>query len=104
MGTLDLVEFWKARRYEFPLIYQIAMNVLPVQASSVSSERVFSSSKMTCTRERSRISAENMEHLQVLKHILHRRSTQKQDNHQTLDFIEKVTYVDSEDEGLDDEN
>jgi hypothetical protein len=82
------------------MLYQIATDVLPVQASSVSSERGFSSSKMTCTRERSRISPENMEYLQVLKHVLHRRSTRKHENHQTLDFIEKMTYLDLEDKEL----
>ncbi|QRV87948.1 hAT family dimerization protein [Ceratobasidium sp. AG-Ba] len=73
MGTVTLVDFWKAHCYDFPLLYEIAMDVLPVQASSVSSERAFSSSKMTCTRERNKISAESMEYLQVLKHSLHRR-------------------------------
>ncbi|QRW04461.1 hAT family dimerization protein [Ceratobasidium sp. AG-Ba] len=89
--------YGQARRYEFPLLYEIAMNVLPVQASSVSSERVFSSSKLTCTRERTRISPENMEYLQVLKHAVHRRSSRSQENNQTLDFIEKMTYLDLED-------
>ncbi|QRV75249.1 hAT family dimerization protein [Ceratobasidium sp. AG-Ba] len=95
MGSLNL--YGQARRYEFPLLYEIAMNVLPVQASSVSSERVFSSSKLTCTRERTRISPENMEYLQVLKHAVHRRSSRSQENNQTLDFIEKMTYLDLED-------
>jgi hypothetical protein len=73
------------------------MDVLPVQASSVSSERAFSSSKMTCTRERSKISAENMEYLQVLKHSLHRRRG-NEENHQTLDFMAHVVGSSSEDE------
>ena len=50
------------------------MDVLPAQASSVSSELVFSSSKLTCTRDRNQISAELVEHLQVLKHSLRRQS------------------------------
>ncbi|KDN40149.1 hypothetical protein RSAG8_08349, partial [Rhizoctonia solani AG-8 WAC10335] len=73
MGTVNIVDFWKAHRWVFPLLYQVAMDVLPVQASSVSSERAFSSSKLTCTRERNKISAVHMEELQVLKHSLHRR-------------------------------
>jgi hAT family C-terminal dimerisation region len=43
------------------------MDVLPAQASSVSSERVFSSSKETCTLRRNRISRKLLEALQVLK-------------------------------------
>jgi hAT family C-terminal dimerisation region len=43
------------------------MDVLPVQASAVPCERVFSSSKETCTLRRSRLSPQLMEALQVLK-------------------------------------
>ncbi|CAE6432643.1 unnamed protein product [Rhizoctonia solani] len=96
MGTVNLVEFWKTHRNVFPLLYQIAMNILPVQASSVSSERAFSSSKLTCTRERNNISAEHMGHLQVLKHSLHRRRA-NHDNNQTLDFMAHIVDPDGED-------
>jgi hypothetical protein len=65
------------------------MDVLPVQASSVSSERAFSSSKFTCTPERNRISEEHMEYLQVLKHSLHRRHL-NHENNQTLDFMAHI--------------
>ncbi|KAF8672559.1 Encoded by, partial [Rhizoctonia solani] len=64
MGTIELVQYWRTHRYEFPLLYRIAMDVLPAQASSVSLERAFSSSKLTCTRERSVILPENLERLQ----------------------------------------
>ncbi|CAE6490061.1 unnamed protein product [Rhizoctonia solani] len=89
------IEFWKAHRNVFPLLYQIAMNVLPVRASSASSERAFSSSKLSCTRERNNISAEHMEYLQVLKHSLHRRKA-NHDNNQTLDFMAHVIDPDGE--------
>ena len=46
------------------------MDVLPAQALSVSSERVFSSIKMTCTPEHNCIASENLKYLQVLKHAL----------------------------------
>ncbi|KEP45460.1 hAT family dimerization protein, partial [Rhizoctonia solani 123E] len=63
--------------FTYPLLHGIAMDVLPIQASSVLSERVFSSSKMTCTTERNRLSVRTMEALQVLKHVLkhHRRES-----------------------------
>ena len=48
------------------------MDVLPAQASAVPCERVFSSSKETCTLRRSRISPQLMEALQVLK-FAHKR-------------------------------
>ncbi|CAE6468786.1 unnamed protein product [Rhizoctonia solani] len=72
------------------------MNVLPVQASSVSSERAFSSAKLTCTRERNNISAEHMEYLQVLKHSLHRRQS-NHNNSQTLDFMAHIVNPAGED-------
>jgi hypothetical protein len=43
------------------------MDIIPVQASSVFCERVFSSGKQTMTPQRSRISAHLMESLQILK-------------------------------------
>jgi len=43
------------------------MDILPAQASAVPCERVFSSSKETCTLRRSRLSPQLMEALQVLK-------------------------------------
>lgn len=47
------------------------MDILPTQASSVSCERLFSSSKETCTPRRNRISPELMEALQTLKFSFH---------------------------------
>jgi len=43
------------------------MDYLPIQASSVPSERVFSSSAETDTKKRNRISPDLMEALQILK-------------------------------------
>jgi len=43
------------------------MDILPIQASAVPCERVFSSGKETMTPRRNRISPETMEALQVLK-------------------------------------
>jgi len=43
------------------------MDIIPIQASSVPCERVFSSGKQTMTSRRGRISAQLMEALQILK-------------------------------------
>ena len=45
------------------------MDILPAQASAVACERVFSSSKATCTLNRSRLSPQLMEALQILKYL-----------------------------------
>jgi hypothetical protein len=47
------------------------MDILPAQASSVACERLFSSSKETCTPRRNRINPDLMEALQTLKFSLH---------------------------------
>lgn len=67
----------------------MAVDVLPAQASSVSSERVFSSSKLTCTRERNRISAGLVEALQVVKHSIRRQRPSELDS-KHLDFSERI--------------
>lgn len=45
----------------------LAMDVLPTQASSVPSERVFSSSKLTCTDRRNKLAPATLEALQIFK-------------------------------------
>lgn len=60
----------QANRMEFPTLFLIAMDYLPVQATSVPCERVFSSAKDTDTAKRNRISPVLMEALQLLKHAL----------------------------------
>ncbi|KAG8753668.1 hypothetical protein FRC11_007210 [Ceratobasidium sp. 423] len=91
MGDIDLAAYWRAHQHIYPLLYRIAMDVLPIQASSVSSERAFSSSKMTCTRERNRLSVSTMEALQVLKHALQRRRRDSAESEtKTLDLVSHV--------------
>jgi hypothetical protein len=51
----------------YPTIFAIAMDYLPIQASSVPCERVFSSSAEMDTKRRNRISPDLMEALQMLK-------------------------------------
>ncbi|KAG8728978.1 DNA-directed RNA polymerase II subunit rpb1, partial [Ceratobasidium sp. 423] len=87
MGAIDLVEFWRVHEFIYHLLHRIAMDVLPVRAPSVSSERVFSSSKMTCTAERSRLSVKTMEALRVLKHALKHHHRESSEPEMTLNFI-----------------
>src|SRR5215212_7038857 len=41
---LDLVKYWECMESIHPTIFDIALDFLPIQASAISSERVFSSS------------------------------------------------------------
>jgi hypothetical protein len=52
-----------------PLLFPIALDILPVQALAVPCERIFSSSKETCALRRSLLSASTLEVLQVLKQL-----------------------------------
>lgn len=82
----------QARAGDLPLVYQLALDVLPSQASSVSSERVFSSSKMTCTQSRNRISTGTVEALQILKHSLRQRTdVPLSSSSSSLDFMARHT-------------
>ena len=56
--------------YTFPTLFVIAMDYLPIQASSVPSERVFSSSSETDTVRRNHINPVLMEAIQMLKYGL----------------------------------
>src|SRR6266704_1697694 len=61
IGTIQI------NKAEFPTLFTMAMDYLPIQASSVPCERVFSSSAETDTKRRNRISCLTMEALQMLK-------------------------------------
>ncbi|THH15527.1 hypothetical protein EUX98_g9453 [Antrodiella citrinella] len=67
-GSINLVAYWEAKQLEFPLLFRVAMDILPVQASSVPCEHVFSSSKETDTMRRSKLSPALIEILQILKY------------------------------------
>ena len=81
----------------FPILFAIAMNYLPIQATSVPCECIFSSSGETDTKKRSRISPLLMESLQILKFNL-----KKERLSFTTDWItsEKLMTEDYPDEDL----
>ncbi|KAJ8457523.1 hypothetical protein ONZ45_g18279 [Pleurotus djamor] len=68
--SLDPLAYWQDNQARYKTIFALAMDILPIQGSSVSCERVFSSAKETTTMRRNRISPELMEWLQVLKFYL----------------------------------
>ncbi|CAE6443124.1 unnamed protein product [Rhizoctonia solani] len=81
-GNYDIFKEFRALHDALPPVHDLAIDILPGQAISVSSERIFSSIKFTCTRERGRISVTAAETLQALK-----RSTKQ---HRTLSFTSHV--------------
>ncbi|KZT33247.1 hATC-domain-containing protein, partial [Sistotremastrum suecicum HHB10207 ss-3] len=65
----DLVKWWSKNVERYPTLARIALDVLPVQASSVACERLFSAGKHIATDTRSRLNPEMFEKLQLLKYI-----------------------------------
>jgi hypothetical protein len=72
---------------EFPTLFSIAMDYLPIQATSVPSERVFLSAKDTDTAKRNRISPVLMEALQMLKYSLKKERLNFMDGWPTSEAI-----------------
>ncbi|KAI5828857.1 hypothetical protein K523DRAFT_243539, partial [Schizophyllum commune Tattone D] len=72
---------------ELSLWFRAAMDILPIQASAVPCERVFSSSKETDSLRRANIAPEMMEMLQILKYTLRQ---------QELDFTEGLLATEEE--------
>lgn len=56
------------RERQYPLLFRVAMDILPAQASAVPCEEVFSSSKETITERRTNMSPELLSELQILKY------------------------------------
>lgn len=63
-----LIVTLQENRLRYPTIFALAMDILPIQGSSVPCERVFSSAKETLTDRQSRVQPELMEGLQMLKY------------------------------------
>jgi hAT family C-terminal dimerisation region len=70
LSMFKLLNCRQAHEHTFPTIFCIAMDYLPIQASAVLCEQVFSSSAETDTKKRNKIRPELMEAIQVLKFAL----------------------------------
>ena len=79
----------QANQGRYPHIFQLAMDIIPIQASSLSvpCERVFSSGKETMAPRQRHISPDLMEALQVLKYSICKGSS-------SLSFTEGMSWED----------
>jgi hypothetical protein len=66
---------------DFPTVYWIALDYMPVQALAVPCERVFSSASETDTKRRNRLNPNLFEVLQVMKFAM---------QHEQLDFTQDI--------------
>ncbi|EIW63229.1 hATC-domain-containing protein, partial [Trametes versicolor FP-101664 SS1] len=65
----DTVLWWSKHVDSFPTLARMALDILPIPASSVASERLFSSAKEVATSRRSRLGSDVFEWIECLAHF-----------------------------------
>ena len=78
----------KLNEKKYPFLFPVALDILPVQASAVPCERIFSSSKQSCEDHRNHATPKLFEALQFRKHALKKNR---------LDFTEHYSVAKEED-------
>jgi hypothetical protein len=66
VGT-NVLAFWKAHEFDYPILSAMAKDYLTIQASSVCAERAFSSGTDLVTADRCSLSGKTIEMTQFLK-------------------------------------
>nr|GEW82683.1 zinc finger BED domain-containing protein RICESLEEPER 2 [Tanacetum cinerariifolium] len=95
-ATFDVLGFLKEKETMFPVLSRMAMDLISVQASSVASESVFSTSERVLSIQRTRLTPASLEMRVCLKDHLDAKE-RKQDKcplEIPLDFEEDVFYDD----------
>ncbi|KFZ18867.1 hypothetical protein V501_00969, partial [Pseudogymnoascus sp. VKM F-4519 (FW-2642)] len=78
----DILKYWAAKQYQYPIIAAIARDHLAIPATSAPSERVFSNEADILTKRRNRLSPETLRYLLCLRdwgHILEGDETEAED-------------------------
>ncbi|GKC96516.1 zinc finger BED domain-containing protein RICESLEEPER 2 [Tanacetum coccineum] len=88
----DVLGFWKAKESMFPILSRMAHDILSVQATSVDSESVFSTSGRVLSIRRTRLTPSSLEmcmclkdHLDATDRIQHTSNLEN-----SLDFEEEI--------------
>jgi hypothetical protein len=63
----DILKYWAAKQYQYPIIAAIARDHLAIPATSAPSERVFSNGADILTKKRNRLSPETLRYLLCLR-------------------------------------
>jgi hypothetical protein len=69
---MSIVQWWGLNAARYPVWSSLARDYLSIMATSVSSERAFSSSAITISKRRSRLTGDVVEALQCLKYFIRR--------------------------------
>ena len=64
---MTVLSFWKGNEFHYPILSAMAKDYLTIQASSVSSERAFSSGTDLVTADRCSLGGKVIEKIQFLK-------------------------------------
>ena len=68
---LDVLQWWKDHKYEYPKLALLCAYYLAIPASSASSEREFSAAGQTINERRTNLSPETIDNILVLHSTLH---------------------------------
>jgi hypothetical protein len=63
----DILEYWAAKQYQYPIVACIARDYLAIPATSAPSERVFSNGADILTKKRNRLSPQTLRYLLCLR-------------------------------------
>jgi hypothetical protein len=72
LGGLSIVQWWGINAGRYPVWASLSCDFLSIMATSVSSERAFSSAGITISKRRNRLKADIVEALQFLKCVFKR--------------------------------
>ena len=75
------------KQHQYPTIFKIALDILPIPASAVPSEEAFSSARRTTTWEHDRLSPDLIRSFQLLKH--HNRSLGRREDRSLWAYTEQ---------------
>ena len=66
-NSTNPIDWWRKKKEVYPQLYQYALNLLAIPATSCACERVFSSAKRLITPQRSRLSDDAIEEIECLR-------------------------------------
>lgn len=66
-ATDDIIDRWQSDKFNFPILYELAMTVMAVAPTEVSVERNFSALDFILTKRRNRLTDENLQMILFIK-------------------------------------
>lgn len=66
-ATDDMIDRWQSDKFNFPILYELAMTVMAVAPTEVSVERNFSALDFILTKRRNRLTDENLQMILFIK-------------------------------------